>query len=70
MQRFIFPSPQSEHPQSEAWVMRHVGWREQGEERRGERKQAGRRDKAIALHCQSGEAINNCVTIKRERGRE
>lgn len=39
-------------------------------EERGRKTQAGRRDKAIALHCQSGEAINNCVTMERGRGRE
>lgn len=39
-------------------------------EERGGKTQEGRRDKAIALHCQSGEAINNCVTMGRERGRE
>lgn len=50
------------------------GWWDTGARRtrREEAKhgQAGSRDKAIALHCQSGEAINNSVTIKRERGRE
>lgn len=39
-------------------------------EERGGKTQAGRRDKAKALHCRRGEAINNSVTIERERGRE
>lgn len=43
------------------------GWR--GKENEGGKTQASRRDKAIDLHCQSGEAINNSVTIKRETGR-
>lgn len=32
--------------------------------------QARRRDRAIDLHCQSEETINNIVTIKTERWRE
>lgn len=31
--------------------------------------QADRRDKAIAWHCQSGEAINKSVTTERKRER-
>lgn len=38
-------------------------------EGRGGKTQAGRRDIAIDPHCQNGEAINNIVTMKRERGR-
>lgn len=45
------------------------GWRgKENVERRG-KTQTGRRDKAIDVHCHSGEAINNSVTIKRERER-
>lgn len=42
---------------------------EAGRTGRERRQNAGRRDKATDLHCQSGEAINNRVTIKTERGR-
>lgn len=70
MQRFtFFQSLQSEHPQKKGDETRGGGGSRENEERGG-KTQAGRRDKAIALHCQSGEAINNSVTIKRERGRE
>lgn len=44
-------------------MMRHTGYGERGKVR------ASGRDKAIDLHCQSEEAINKSVTIKRERGR-
>lgn len=66
MQRFFFNFffLVSEHPRCVAWVMRDIV------EQRGRGKtQAGRRDKAIDLHCQSGEAINKSVTMKGERGR-
>ena len=60
MQRFIFQSQCDETRVEGARRMR----------REEAKTQAGRRDKAVALHCQSGEAINNSVTIKRERGSE
>lgn len=47
----------------------HGSWIGKENKERRRKTQAGRRDKAIDLHCQSGEAINNSVTIKRERER-
>lgn len=44
------------------------GGSKENENREG-KAQPGRRDKAIALYCQSEEAINNSVTIRRERRR-
>lgn len=46
------------------------GWREQREWGERRQTQAGRGDKAKALYCRCGEAINNSVTMERERGRE
>lgn len=42
---------------------------EEAKKKKKKYRQAGSRDKAIDLHCQSGEAINNGVSIKRERAR-
>lgn len=53
-------------------MQRFIFQSQQSEQHGGDEKRRGEagRDKAIALHCQSGEAINNSVTIKRERGSE